>query len=100
MKNFFLFLLFYIFIISCQPKPDAWEVFTKCASNDCIKEAIDVNRYEAHVKDNKCNPGKNINASNRCPLCHSDIPPGERGWFTHLVKDLCPKNKKKKVEGK
>jgi len=64
------------------------------------KEAIDISRYEAHVKDNKCNPGKNINASNRCPLCHSDIPPGERGWFTHLVKDLCPKNKKKKVEGK
>ena len=62
------------------------------------KEAIDASRYDAHVKDNKCNPGKNVNASNRCPLCHADIPPGEKGWYSHLVKDLCPKNKQKKPD--
>ncbi len=60
------------------------------------KEAIDTLQYDNHVKDNKCNPAKNINASNRCPLCHSDIPSGDRGWYSHLVRDLCPKNKHKK----
>jgi hypothetical protein len=59
------------------------------------KEPIDANLYEAHVKENKCNPGKNINSANRCPLCHSDIPPLDRGWYTHLVKNLCTKNKTK-----
>ncbi len=62
------------------------------------KEAIDATMYDGHVKENKCNPGKNINASNRCPLCHSDIPPGDRGWYSHLIKDLCPKNKHKNTE--
>ncbi len=51
MKNLVLLLLFPILCFSCQPKSDAWEIFTKCATNDCIKEAIDVK--DAYLKDPK-----------------------------------------------
>ncbi len=49
MKNFFVLLLLSICCFSCQTKPDAWDTFTKCATNDCIKEAIDVK--DAFLKD-------------------------------------------------
>ena len=75
----------------CEKKTE----FKQCKR---CKEAIDVGKYDNHVKDNKCNPGKNINASNRCPLCHLDIPAGDKGWYTHLIKVLCTKNKNKNGE--
>lgn len=34
---------------SSSPKSDAWEAFTKCATTDCVKEAIDVK--DAFLKD-------------------------------------------------
>ncbi len=59
------------------------------------KEPIDVKDYDSHVKDNKCNPAKNQNSSNRCPLCHKDIPPQDKGFVQHLVKDICQKQKRR-----
>ena len=59
------------------------------------KEAIDLKDYEYHVRENKCNPAKNINSSNRCPVCHRDIPPHDKGFYLHLVKYICQKHKRK-----
>jgi hypothetical protein len=59
------------------------------------KEAIEVLGYEGHVKENSCNPAKNINSCNRCPLCHKDVPPLDKGFFHHLVNDGCPKHIRK-----
>ena len=60
------------------------------------KEPINEKTYDIHVKDNKCNPAKNPISANRCLLCHLDIPPSNKGWITHLVKDKCHKNPRKK----
>jgi centrosomal protein CEP104 len=59
------------------------------------KEAIDNKEYDQHVKENKCVPAKNPNSSGRCPLCHKDIPPQEKGFVKHLTKDTCPKHVRK-----
>ena len=53
------------------------------------KEAIPKKIFEKHQKENRCNPAKNINSNNRCPLCHEDIPPYDKGFYTHLCVDLC-----------
>lgn len=58
------------------------------------KEAIDVKNYEEHLKMNNCNPAKNLNSSNRCPICHKDIPPYDKGFVQHLVNDKCPNQKR------
>lgn len=74
--------------------------------NDCVnkeefktckrcKEPIDIKVYDQHVKDNKCNPAKNQNSSGRCPLCHKDIPPQDKGFIQHLVKDICQIQKRR-----
>lgn len=60
------------------------------------KEPINEKTYDNHVKENKCNPAKNPISANRCLLCHLDIPPSNKGWITHLVKDKCHKNPRKK----
>ncbi len=59
------------------------------------KEAVEYSEYEGHVKDNICNPAKNINSCNRCPLCHKDVPPLDKGFVQHLVSDGCPKHSRK-----
>lgn len=59
------------------------------------KEAIEASEYEGHVKENSCNPAKNINSCNRCPLCHKDVPPLDKGFVQHLVSDGCPKHSRK-----
>ena len=51
MKTLVFLLSISILCFSCQSKTDAWETFTKCATNDCIKEAIDVK--DAFLKDPK-----------------------------------------------
>ncbi len=52
MKNFIVLFLLSAQCFSCQStKSDTWEAFTKCASNDCIKEAMDVK--DAYLKDPK-----------------------------------------------
>jgi hypothetical protein len=60
------------------------------------KEAISSNIYDKHVKDNNCLPAKNPNSSNRCPLCHKDIGPGDKGFIQHLIKEECPQHNRKK----
>ena len=56
------------------------------------KEAIPINEYNNHVKTNNCNPVKPGNLSARCPLCHLDIKPQEKGFIQHLVYDKCSKH--------
>lgn len=53
------------------------------------REAINIDVYEVHIKENRCNPAKNANSSNRCPLCHKDIPPSDKGFYTHLAVTGC-----------
>ncbi len=82
-----------------------YHLLNECANKDefkmCkrCKESIDVNEYEVHVKENKCNPAKNSNSSNRCPLCHKDIPPQDKGFVQHLVRDICQKHKRREKIG-
>ena len=59
------------------------------------KEPIEIKFYDNHIKENKCNPAKNISSANRCPLCHCDIPPKESGFITHLIKEGCSQQKRK-----
>jgi hypothetical protein len=51
MKNILFLLIVSLFFQCSAPKNDAWEVFTKCAASECIKEAIDVK--DAFLKDPK-----------------------------------------------
>lgn len=60
-----------------QPRPK------KCPR---CQEAIQANKYDEHVKRNTCRQALSPDKGNRCPLCHSDIPPGIEGWKEHLLK--------------
>ena len=74
----------------CKDKEN-YEMCKRC------KEAVSKDIYEKHVKDNKCNPAKNPNSSGRCPLCHKDlVPPGDKGFIVHLIKEGCPAHNRKK----
>ena len=59
------------------------------------REAISIKNYDEHVRMNICNPAKNKNSNNRCPLCHNDIPPTDKGFYQHFIIDGCPQKKKK-----
>ena len=59
------------------------------------KEAIPVNIYEKHLTENRCNEAKDIKINNRCPLCHEDIPPSDKGFYQHLVIDCCEEQNRK-----
>lgn len=72
----------------CEYKKD-FKLCKRC------KEAVDLNDYDFHVRENKCNPAKNINSSSRCPLCHKDIQPHDKGFFQHLIKDICQKHRRR-----
>ena len=63
--------------------------FTQCKR---CKEAVENSSYQDHVKSESCNIGKSVSAANRCPLCHEDIQPLEKGWIKHLEKEKCPNN--------
>lgn len=91
--------------IKCKENIEV-KVYNNHLLNDCkmknefkhckrCKEAIYNKEYDSHVKENKCNPAKNPNSSNRCPLCHKDIPPQDKGFVQHLVKDICQKQKRR-----
>jgi centrosomal protein CEP104 len=56
------------------------------------KEAIPRDAAEEHILAAFCPPAKPPEQANRCPLCHTDIPPGVEGWKKHLMQDGCPKN--------
>jgi len=87
-KNLEIRLLNKHMLSDCAFKQD-FRVCKRC------KEAIIITEYESHVKENNCNPAKNINTCNRCPLCHNDVPPLDKGFVQHLVNDGCPKQKRK-----
>ena len=70
------------------PQKEFYKQCKKC------KEAIDVNYYDTHLKEGKCNPAKGKTVG-RCPLCHKDIVKGDRGLIQHLVNDGCAKQKRK-----
>ncbi len=97
-----------VMFINCIKCKENLEIkkFNNHLLNECVnkedfklckrcKEAVDIKDYDLHVKENKCNPAKNPNSSNRCPLCHKDIPPQDKGFLQHLVKDICQKNKRR-----
>ena len=65
--------------------------FKKCPR---CKEAIHSNNYKQHTDEMACLPNKPGNVANRCPLCHTDIIPGEMGWKNHLISEGCPNNEK------
>ena len=72
-------------------KKDKFKLCDRC------KEAIPIELYDEHNKNNKCNKYKKN--CNRCPLCHDDIPLSKDGFYKHLVSDGCPyKIKYKKKE--
>jgi hypothetical protein len=73
---------------SCKHK-DEYKLCKRC------KEGILQIEYEQHIKDNRCNPAKNLNSNGRCGLCHKDIQPGDKGFQQHLVKDICQKQKRR-----
>ena len=54
-------------------------------------EAISSKEYKKHSEKKKCNIFKSN--YNRCPLCHKDIPYGNKGFYQHLVLDKCPEKK-------
>lgn len=59
------------------------------------KEPIMIDDYVLHIESNACLPLRELNGYNRCPLCHKDIPPTDRGFYTHLIVDGCPKQSRK-----
>lgn len=59
------------------------------------KEPIEIDLYKLHVEENGCEPAKNLNVANRCPLCHRDVQPHERGWVFHLTKEKCKLHNRK-----
>ena len=98
-----------LFFINCENCNENIEVkkLTNHRLNECkkkneyklckrCKEAISSNMYDKHIKDNNCLPAKNPNSSNRCPLCHKDIGPGDKGFIQHLIKEECPQHNRKK----
>lgn len=56
------------------------------------KESILIDNYDKHVKDDKCIAAKPLAKANRCPLCHNDIPSGDKGFYSHLVTFGCKSN--------
>ena len=73
-------------------KKDLYKQCKKC------KESIRLDVYDAHDKAKTCNPWKPANQANRCPLCHTDIAPGEKGWRLHLMSKKCPANERNNPE--
>ena len=72
-------------IKECQER----DLFKKCKT---CKEAFHKDEIEAHQTLNKCLMQKATSLANRCPLCHKDIGPLEKGWKDHLLGKTCPKN--------
>jgi len=73
-------------LLECEHK----ERFRQCPRCD---EAIEVEQFQAHVAAANCIVAKPPEKYNRCPLCHTDIPPGDEGWQEHLLfPPGCPAN--------
>lgn len=78
---------------------EAKEQFRECPR---CKEAVRVTEFDNHTKAESCLVASQDN-SNRCPLCHCNIPAGDEGWRSHLMRTAngCAKNpRKKKTTGR
>lgn len=54
-------------------------------------ECVSDNGFEDHLQLSMCREAKPLEEANRCPLCHNDILPGEKGWKIHLLQSpVCP----------
>ena len=69
-------------------KKDTYKQCKRC------KESISTEHYEQHTAKKACAPWKPLAQANRCPLCHKDIPPGDKGWRTHLMTKKCVANER------
>ena len=68
---------------------DRAQQFKQCPR---CKESVHTSDYEGHVGSKGCQIAKPAKAANRCPLCHKDIEPGEKGWKKHLMDNQCENN--------
>lgn len=69
----------------CEAKAD-YEACPTCS------DAFLINELENHINSQVCKPLPKPSTANRCPLCHTDIPPEREGWIHHLLEEGCPKN--------
>jgi hypothetical protein len=58
------------------------------------KESIRLEIYQSHIEAEHCLPWKPPSQANRCPLCHENIAPGDRGWKAHLMQKKCTANER------
>ncbi|XP_067005297.2 centrosomal protein of 104 kDa [Anabrus simplex] len=68
-------------------------LYKKC---DRCTEAIMIDFYDEHITSRECTPAEPPTTANRCPYCHSNIPPWEEGWRQHLMGLPCPNHPRKK----
>ncbi|XP_017266868.1 centrosomal protein of 104 kDa isoform X2 [Kryptolebias marmoratus] len=69
--------------------------FSQCSR---CSEAVHTEDLTCHVQGPTCNSLSLRNGStvNHCPLCHSNFPPGEEAWKTHLMgRDGCKQNSRR-----
>ena len=65
-------------LVECESKGE----FQECPR---CKEAIQVAQFDNHVKTDSCPVAPGDGNSNRCPLCHSDIPMGDEvRWLAQV----------------
>merc|ERR1711916_139432 len=69
-----------------REKRGSYKVCPRC------KEPVHNTDYPSHVAARDCRVAKDPKRFSRCPLCHDDISPGEKGWITHLMVNGCPNN--------
>ena len=63
--------------------------FKRCKT---CKESFHKDSLESHQTANQCQAMKPVSVANRCPLCHKDIAPLDKGWKDHLLSKACSKN--------
>ncbi|XP_043973162.1 centrosomal protein of 104 kDa isoform X1 [Gambusia affinis] len=65
--------------------------FSQCPR---CSEAVPTEELAGHVQSSNCN--RTVAASNHCPLCHNNFPPGEEAWKTHLMgQEGCKQNSRR-----
>ncbi|XP_027858186.1 centrosomal protein of 104 kDa [Xiphophorus couchianus] len=65
--------------------------FSQCPR---CSEAVPTEELTGHVQGSNCN--RTVAASNHCPLCHNNFPPGEEAWKTHLMgREGCKQNSRR-----
>ncbi|KAI8801923.1 hypothetical protein BJ742DRAFT_565355 [Cladochytrium replicatum] len=59
-------------------------------------EAVLASEFRSHVSRRSCRPYPVDPNASRCPICHLDVPGGEKGWRLHLLAgDGCPQSDRK-----